>query len=61
MIRPGPAEINGVSLVVQPDEAFNPIDVGVLGPDAFLRQILSRTGSEVDGTRGASPQCFGEF
>ena len=61
MIRPRPAQINGAALVVEPDEAFNPVDVGVLGPDAFLRRILFRTGSKVDGNRGVSPQCFGEF
>jgi hypothetical protein len=44
MIRPRPAQINGVALAVKPDEAFNPVDVRVLGPHAFLRRILSRTG-----------------
>ena len=61
MIRPRSAQINGVALVVEPDEAFNPVDEGVLGAEAFVGQILSRTGSEVDGNRGVSPQCFGEF
>ena len=50
-----------MALAVQPDEAFNPVDVGVPGPDAFVRQILSRAGLDVDGNRGVSPQCFGEF
>ena len=51
MIRPRLAQINGVALAVEPDEAFNPVDVGVLGPDAFVRRILSWTGTEVDGNR----------
>jgi hypothetical protein len=37
MIRPRPTQINGVALVVEPDEAFNPVGVGVLGPDAVVR------------------------
>jgi hypothetical protein len=47
MIRTPPAQISGVVLVVEPDEAFNPRDVGVLGPDAFVRRILFRTRSKL--------------
>jgi hypothetical protein len=43
MIRPRPAQIDGVALVVESDESFNPVDVGALEPDAFARRILSRT------------------
>jgi hypothetical protein len=43
MIRPRPAQINGVALAEESDEAFNPVDVGVLGPDPFVRRVLSRT------------------
>ena len=39
MIRPRPAQINEVALAVESDEALNPVDVGVLGPDAFVRRI----------------------
>jgi len=35
MIRPRPAQINGVALVVESDEAFNPVDVGALGPEGL--------------------------
>jgi hypothetical protein len=59
MIRTPPAQISAVVLVVEPDEAFNPGDVGVLGPDAFVTRILIRTGSKVDGNRGGSSQCVG--
>jgi hypothetical protein len=39
MIRPRLAQIDRVALVVESDEAFNPVDLGVLGPDAFVRRI----------------------
>ncbi len=35
MIRPRPAEIDRVALAVESDEAFNPLDVGVLGPEVL--------------------------
>jgi hypothetical protein len=35
MIRPRLAQIDRVALVVESDEAFNPVDVGVLGPDGL--------------------------
>ena len=35
MIRPRPAEIDRVALVVESNEAFNPLDVDVLGPDGL--------------------------
>ena len=51
MIRPRLAQIDRVALVVESDEAFNPVDVGVLGPDASGRRILPWTGTEGDGNR----------
>jgi hypothetical protein len=41
MIRPPLAQIKGVALAEESDEAFNPVALGVLGPDAFVRRILS--------------------
>src|ERR1700724_2954341 len=41
MIRPWLAQIKGVALAEESDEAFNPVALGVLGPDAFVRRILS--------------------
>ena len=36
-----PAQINGVALAEESDEAFNPVALGVLGPNAFVGRILS--------------------
>ena len=48
VIRPMRSQIGGVALAVEPDEAFNPIDVSVLRPGMpqRLRRILSRRGLE---------------
>jgi hypothetical protein len=59
MIRPRPAYINWVALAEESDEAFNPINLGALGPDAFARRILSWTGTEVDGNRECHRNVLG--
>ena len=51
MIRPRLAQIDRAALVVESDEAFNPVALGALGPGAFGRRILPWTGTEVDGNR----------
>ena len=58
MIRPRPAQINRVALAVEPDEALNPADVGVLGPDAQAN-VVSDVGRKLTGIGGVSSQCFG--
>ena len=59
MIGPRLAQIDRVALVVKSDEAFNPVDVGVLSPDAFVRRTLSWTGTEVDGNRECHRNVLG--
>ena len=49
MIRPRAAQINGVALVVESDEAFNPVDVGVLGSGRE-----GGGGGETDGSAGSA-------
>ena len=49
MIRPRAAQIDRVAPVVESDEAFNPVALGALGPDAFVRRILSWTGKKSTG------------
>jgi hypothetical protein len=64
MIRPRPAQIDRVALVVESDEALNPVDVGVLGPEGFSPSI-ERTSSSglrplpaaAHVKRWASPEC----
>ena len=59
MTRPRLAQIDPMALIVESDEAFNPVDVGVLGPDAFVRRILSWIGTEVDGNRECRRNVLG--
>jgi hypothetical protein len=40
VIRPLQVPIGGLALAVEPDEAFNPIDVGALGRDAVVFKAL---------------------
>jgi hypothetical protein len=56
MIRPRPAQINGMALVAESDEAFNPVDVRVLSPDAvvFKANLVSDTGEK---SRGIGECC----
>jgi len=52
MIRPLSPQIGGMALAVEPDEAFNPVDVRVLGPDAvvFKSNLVSDAGEKSRGT-----------
>jgi hypothetical protein len=59
MIRPRAAQIDRVAPVVESDEAFNPVALGALGPDAFVRRILSWLGRSRRES-GVASQCFVE-
>jgi hypothetical protein len=60
MIRLGPAQINRVALAVEPDEAFNPVALGVPGPDAFVRRI-SDVGQKSTGIGWVIANVLGVF
>ena len=51
MIRPLPVPKHGAVLAVGADEAFNPIDVRMLHPDAVVLTRMSGRGPEAEGIR----------
>jgi hypothetical protein len=61
MIRPLPVSKRGAALAVGADEAFNPIDVRMLHPDAVV--VLTRmSGARAGGRRNSgSIECVEEL